>query len=107
MVKATVIQFRRGRRNYTPRHFLIEIPGCDNRIKAAKFIGKQVEWTSPGAEKKVLKGEITAAHGNKGLVRGVFEIGLPGQALNTPIEVSDLPQAKTETKTPEVRAKKD
>lgn len=86
-MKATVVQFRRGRRNYTPRHFLIQIEGSDSREKASKFIGKKVVWTSPGQEKKELVGLISAAHGNKGLVRAHFEIGLPGQALNTAIEV--------------------
>lgn len=89
MTKALVIQFRRGRRNYTPRHFLIEIPGIDSREKAAKFIGKEVEWTSPGKEKKVLVGKISAAHGNKGVVRAVFEIGLPGQAIGTECEIKE------------------
>lgn len=87
MLKGKVIQFRRGRRNYTPRHFLIEVDGSDNREKALKFLGKSVEWTSPGKEKKVLVGKITAAHGNKGLVRAVFEIGLPGQSIGTEVMV--------------------
>lgn len=87
MTKAKVIQFRRGRRNYTPRHFLIEIEGCDNREKAAKFVGKSVVWVSPGKEKKELKGKISAPHGNKGVIRAVFEVGLPGQAIGTDCEV--------------------
>ena len=82
-----VVQFRRGRKNYTPRHFLIEIPGINNREKAAKFVGKTVEWTSPGQDKKVIVGKISSPHGNKGVVRAVFEIGLPGQAIGTDIEV--------------------
>jgi len=87
MTKAIVVQFRRGRRNYTPRHFLIEVEGIDSREKAMKLVGKEVSWTSPGKEKKVLIGKITSAHGNKGLARAVFEIGLPGQAINTACEV--------------------
>jgi large subunit ribosomal protein L35Ae len=87
MVNGMVIQFRRGRKNYTPRHFLIEVAGSDSREKAEKFVGKSVEWTSPGKEKKVLKGKISSAHGNKGLVRAVFEIGLPGQAIGTNVEI--------------------
>lgn len=87
MVKGLVIQFRRGRRNYTPRHFLIEVAGVVGRENAMKFVGKEVSWTSPGKEKKVLKGKISSAHGNKGLVRAVFEVGLPGQAIGTECEV--------------------
>jgi len=89
MVKAKVIQFRRGRRSVTPRHFLIEIEGSDNKDKAKKYVGKHVEWHSPGATKKILKGIIAASHGNKGLVRAIFDIGLPGQAIGTEIKLSE------------------
>ena len=58
MVKGKVIQFRRGRKTYKPRHFLLEIPGCDNKEKAEKFKGKPVEWKSPGKEAKIIKGKI-------------------------------------------------
>ena len=84
-MKAKIIQFRRGRKTITERHFLIEIEGSDNREKAEKYIGKDVEWTSPAG--KVIKGKISAAHGNKGLVRAIFEKGLPGQAVTDKVEV--------------------
>jgi len=87
MVKGIVIQFRRGRKNYTPRHFLIEIPGSDSREKAAKFVGKEVFWKSSGKEPKIITGKIASAHGNKGVVRAILEKGLPGQAIGTEIEV--------------------
>lgn len=82
---ATIISFRRGRNTYTPRHFIVEIEGADSKEKAAKFIGKSIEWKSPAG--KVIKGMINATHGNKGLVRAIFEKGLPGQAINTSAEV--------------------
>ena len=81
MVKAKVIQFRQGRRTQTPRHFLLEVEGCDSKEKAEKFVGKQVEWKSPG--NKILKGKVAATHGTKGVIRAIFEIGLPGQAIGT------------------------
>jgi len=87
MVKARVIQVRRGRHNYAPRHFLIEIDNCNTREKAEKFKGYELEWQCPGKEKKVLKGKIVSAHGNKGVVRAIFEKGLPGQALGTEIAI--------------------
>lgn len=89
MVKGIVIQFRRGRKTFKPRHFLIEIPNTDSREKAAKFVGKEVLWTSPGKTEKIIKGKIASAHGNKGVVRAIFEKGLPGQAIGTDIEVKD------------------
>lgn len=85
MTKGTVIQFRRSRRSYTPRHFLIEIEGTDSREKATKFVGKLVSWTSEA--KTEIKGKIAAAHGNKGVVRAIFEKGLPGQAIGTECEI--------------------
>ena len=83
-MKAKVVQFRRGRKTYKPRHFILEVE-AKNREEAEKFIGKEVEWKSPGG--KVIKGRISSAHGNNGLVRAVFEKGLPGQAINTEAEV--------------------
>ncbi|MFH1451890.1 MAG: 50S ribosomal protein L35ae [archaeon] len=88
MVKATVVQFRRGRKTYKPRHFLLEIPGSTTREKAKKFVGKFVEWKSTGKEPKVINGKISSAHGNNGVVRAIFEKGLPGQSIGTEVEVN-------------------
>lgn len=88
-MKGTIIQFRQGRHTQKVRHFLIEIPDCDLREKAGKFVGKEVFWVSPGKEKKIIHGRIAAAHGNKGLVRAIFEKGLPGQAIGTEVEVKE------------------
>ena len=85
MTKGKVIQFRRGRKTVKPRHFLIEVDGVTKREEAEKFVGKEVTWKSPAG--KILKGKVSGAHGNKGLVRAIFEIGLPGQAVTTEVEV--------------------
>lgn len=87
MVTAKVIQFRRGRKTYTPRHFLIEIPGIDSRERATEFIGKKVEWKSSGKEPKIIKGKIASTHGGNGVIRAIFEKGLPGQAIGTDVEI--------------------
>ena len=80
-----IVQFRRGRKTIIERHFLIEIDGVSNREKAEKLLGKEVEWTSPAGKKIV--GKISGAHGNKGLVRAIFEKGLPGQAVTTKVAI--------------------
>lgn len=85
MTAGKVIQFRRGRHTIHERHFLIEINGVSNREQAEKFAGKEVIWKSPAG--KIIKGKISAAHGNKGVVRAIFEKGLPGQAVTTKVEV--------------------
>jgi len=85
MVSGKVIQFRRGRHTVKERHFLIEIDGVDSKEKTSEFIGKEVSWKSPAG--KIIKGKISAPHGNKGVVRAIFEKGLPGQAVTTKVEV--------------------
>ncbi len=92
MTTATVIQFRRSRRSYTPRHFLIEVPGIETREKAKNFVGKDVIWTSPA--KLEIKGRIASAHGNKGVIRAIFEKGLPGQAIGTECNILDSGSAE-------------
>ncbi len=83
-MKGKVVQFRQGRHTYKPRHFLIDV-NVKNKEKAKKFEGKEVVWKSPSG--KEIKGKIIKSHGNKGLVRAIFEKGLPGQALNTEVEI--------------------
>lgn len=84
-MKGKVVQFRRGRKTIHERHFLIEVEGSKNRKDAEKFVGKEVAWKSPAG--KIIKGKISSAHGNKGVVRAIFEKGLPGQAVTTNVEI--------------------
>ncbi|MEK6812369.1 MAG: 50S ribosomal protein L35ae [Nanoarchaeota archaeon] len=83
-VKGKVVQFRRGRKTMTEKHFLLDF-GAKNREDATKLVGKSVEWKSPAG--KIIRGKIAGPHGNKGLVRAIFEIGLPGQAVTTEVEM--------------------
>jgi large subunit ribosomal protein L35Ae len=83
-MKAKVIQFRRGRKTVTEKHFILDV-GAKNRQEASKFVGKSAEWKSSSG--KLIKGKISSAHGNRGLVRAIFEKGLPGQSIGTEIEV--------------------
>ncbi len=85
MTTGKVIQFRRGRHTVKERHFLIEIEGVRTREDAGKLTGKEVIWTSDAGN--VIKGKISGAHGNKGIVIAIFERGLPGQALTNKVEV--------------------
>ncbi len=85
MTSGKVIQFRRGRHRIHEKHFLIEIAGVGNKEEAGKFVGKEVIWKSPLG--KEIKGKVSAAHGNKGVVRAIFEKGLPGQAIATEVDL--------------------
>ena len=86
-MKATVIQFRRGRKTFKPRHFLIEVEGTKTREDASKFVGKEVTWTSTGKNTKQINGKVSSAHGRNGVIRAIFERGLPGQAIGTDVEI--------------------
>ena len=85
MTHGRVIQFRRGRHTIHERQFLIELEGVSKKSEAEKFVGKIVSWVSPAG--KIIKGKISAAHGNRGILRAIFERGLPGQAITTKVEV--------------------
>lgn len=85
MVTGKVLQYRRGKRTVYDKHFLIEVSGTDSREKAEKFVGKEVEWKSPAG--KIIRGKVASAHGNKGVLRVIFERGLPGQAVTTEVEL--------------------
>ena len=83
-MKGIVVQFRRSKRRIHERHYLLDV-GLTKREDAVKLAGKTVEWKSPAG--KVISGKISDAHGNKGIVRAIFESGLPGQAITTEVEV--------------------
>ncbi len=83
-MKGILVQFRRGRHRIHEKHYLLDL-GMTKREEAKKLIGKIVSWKSSGG--KIISGKISDAHGNKGLVRAIFETGLPGQAVTTEIEV--------------------
>ncbi|MDP3966149.1 MAG: 50S ribosomal protein L35ae [archaeon] len=85
MATGKVIQFRRGRHVIHEKHFLIEVPGVDSKEKATKLVGKAVEWKSPAG--KVIKGKVSGSHGAKGVIRAIFEKGLPGQAVTTEVKI--------------------
>ena len=84
MVKGKVIQFRRSLKHVHERHFILDV-GTKDKDAATKFVGKIVSWKSPAG--KIINGKISGSHGNKGLVRAIFERGLPGQAINDSVEV--------------------
>jgi large subunit ribosomal protein L35Ae len=83
-MEGIVVQFRRGRHRIHEKHYLLDL-GMKDREEAKKMIGKEVIWKSVSG--KEINGKVSDAHGNKGLVRAIFERGLPGQAITTKIEV--------------------
>lgn len=92
-MKGNVVQFRRGNRTVKEKHMILSF-GSKSREEANKLVGKQVVWTSSGKEPKKIRGKISSAHGNKGMVRAIFEKGLPGQAITTQILIEEGKGAK-------------
>lgn len=86
METGKIVQFRRGRHLIKEKHMLIEIPKVDSKEKVEKYVGKSVEWKSPAG--KVIKGKISGAHGNKGVVKAIFESGLPGQSIGEEVKIA-------------------
>lgn len=83
-MKGIIVQFRRSRHRIKEKHYLLDL-GFTSRDEAKKAVGQVVSWKSESG--KVVNGKISDAHGTKGLVRAIFEQGLPGQAITNSIEV--------------------
>ncbi len=66
---------------------IVLVAGSDSKAKAEKLVGKKVIFTTEGKEKKQIVGKISAAHGNKGAVRVIFERGMPGQAIGKEVKI--------------------
>jgi large subunit ribosomal protein L35Ae len=84
-MKATLLNYRRGRHTQKTNQFLLEVEGCDSKAMASKFIGKRVVWKSPAG--KEIFGKVTQPHGTRGVLRARFSKGLPGEALGGKIEL--------------------
>lgn len=66
---------------------IVVVEGVDSKEKAQALVGKTVSWEAPGKQKKILKGKVSATHGNKGAVRVLFETGMPGQSLGQDVKI--------------------
>lgn len=93
-MKGMIVQFRRSRKRIKEKHFLLDL-GFANREEAKSAEGKTVVWKSPAG--KAISGKISAPHGNKGLVRAIFEKGLPGQAVTNDVEIGEGKIASVKT----------
>jgi large subunit ribosomal protein L35Ae len=84
-MNGVVANFRKSVHRQKGNYMVVLPDGCDKKEKAAKLVGKTVTWVTP--TKKEIKGKITAAHGNSGAVRVLFEKGMPGQAVGTKVKI--------------------
>ncbi len=84
-MNAKILHFRQNRHTTSGNHLLVEVDGVDSREKAAKLVGKTVTYSTKTGK---ISGTVASAHGNSGVVRVVFERGLPGQALSSSVTIA-------------------
>jgi len=80
------MNFRGGRHTQKNNHMIIKIDSIDSIEKAKKLINKKVTWKTPKGNE--IKGIIASSHGNKGVVRVIFERGMPGQSLGKKVDIN-------------------
>lgn len=83
-MNATIVSYRRSKREITHNQAIVRVDGITDREAAQKLVGKAATWKSVKAS---IPGKVSSAHGNSGCVRVLFERGLPGQAVNQPVEL--------------------
>lgn len=86
-MEGRISAFRGSFRRKSGNHMIILIDDVTDKAKAQALVGKSVVWTSPGKDRKQLKGKISAPHGGKGAVRAIFETGMPGQSLGDVVKI--------------------
>ena len=84
-MEGVIASYKGSHKSQHPNQMIIHADGVDSKEKAAKLLGKKVMWKSPAG--KEIKGEVRAAHGNKGALRVLFETGMPGQALGKKVKI--------------------
>jgi large subunit ribosomal protein L35Ae len=86
-MQGKILNFRRGKKTQHTDHILIEINDEKYRTKesVAPLFGKKVVYKTVG--NKMISGKIVAAHGNKGVIRAIFEKSLPGESIGQSVEI--------------------
>ncbi|MBD3248633.1 50S ribosomal protein L35ae [Candidatus Woesearchaeota archaeon] len=84
-MEGVIENFRMARHHQYDRQMIIVVDEIEDKEKAASLAGKGVVWTSSAG--KEIKGKISAAHGNKGRMRVIFDTGMPGQAVGSKVKI--------------------
>lgn len=88
-IPATFISHQRSQRRLHPRYALLEINNVKDRSTAEKYMRNAVYmcWTNKEGELVENRGVIMKHHGNKGIVRAIFERNLNPKALGQTVFV--------------------
>ncbi len=85
-MKGQISNFRGSyKKQQASNQVIVVVDGVSNKESAEKLVGKKITWTNTKGNSIV--GKVSAAHGNKGAIRALFEKGIPGQALGTEVKV--------------------
>ena len=88
MVSARFVGYRRGLKSrQRDKQILLRIEGVQSKDDAARYLGKEIYWTSPSG--KIFRGRITRLHGRRGTVRAQLKKGLPNKAIGTTVLISN------------------
>ena len=84
-MEGTIVNFRGGRHTQYGNQMVIQVEGVADKEKAASLVGKKVSWVNNKGN--AISGKVSAAHGNKGAIRAIFEKGMPGQSVGKKVSV--------------------
>ena len=83
-MKGVINNYRRSVKTTYDNQMIIIVEGVTKRADAEKLVGKKIVYNTG---KKDITGKVASAHGNKGAIRVIFEVGMPGQAIGKPVIV--------------------
>ncbi|HIH24236.1 TPA: 50S ribosomal protein L35ae [Candidatus Woesearchaeota archaeon] len=83
-MQAVIHNYRRSIHKPAGNQMIVVVDGCDSREKAQAYVGKTIVYSTG---KKDIKGEVRSPHGNKGALRVLFEVGMPGQAIGQEVKI--------------------
>ncbi|KAJ4460504.1 putative 60S ribosomal protein L35a-1 [Paratrimastix pyriformis] len=100
---AVLLGFQRSKSNQYPNNALLNIDGVKDRDAAKYYLGKTVLFayrvkktkdatTGETKSLRIIRGKITRAHGNAGVVRARFVHNLPPHAFGSVCRVMLYPQ---------------
>jgi len=85
-MKGQINNFRGSYKNQQgSNQVIVVVDGVSSKDSATKLIGKKITWTNTKGNS--IEGKVSAAHGNKGAIRAIFEKGIPGQALGKEVKI--------------------
>mmetsp|Transcript_39626 Transcript_39626/g.28625 ORF Transcript_39626/g.28625 Transcript_39626/m.28625 type:complete len:113 (+) Transcript_39626:21-359(+) len=96
-VKATILGFKRGRRNTYHHTNLLKIEGCNDKEAVDFYVGKKIAYiyrakaAKAGSKFRCVWGKVTRGHGSNGVVRAKFSTNLSPTSIGSDVRVMLYP----------------